>query len=173
MTQQKEIGKVLLAKGLLTRSQLSRAQRQSRSEESFGDILTDMGLVTELEYARCLAEEYGLPLDNLNQVLPTKAALSLVQGEFALKHLILPVSVTDEDAQVVVADPEAVPVGPALSWMRNRRIILYIAPANRLRARIKEFYDLGPGRPGQKVTSQLDRQAILAILTPGDAVTVA
>ncbi len=61
-----------------------------------GRLLVDQGVITEVDLAAALAEQFGMPLADLRTVSPEQAAIDRVPEELARKHGVIPLRVEDE-----------------------------------------------------------------------------
>lgn len=143
MHDYRQIGQMLVAKGKITEQQLREALRGRRgSRRRIGEVLTEMGLVSELEVAECLAEQFGLALVDPDSLKPTPDALQVMPAETALEHRVLPVRFTWNEVYCVVADPLDFPVSDMIARMSGRKVVLGLAPVTRLIVAIMRAYGI-------------------------------
>ncbi|HJU40427.1 MAG TPA: type II secretion system protein GspE, partial [Tahibacter sp.] len=97
----------LVRKGRLKEADLARARRVH--EESDGDrlinLLTKLGLVSERDMAESMAELFKLPLlgsKDFPESPPPNVQLSV---RFLKQHHIVPVSESDDEVGMLIADP--------------------------------------------------------------------
>jgi hypothetical protein len=62
------LGKLLVAKGLVTAGELEEALEEQRRDRRLGEILVERGVLTGTELARALGEQYGLEPSSLNEL---------------------------------------------------------------------------------------------------------
>jgi len=169
------MGEFMLAKGLITRSQLESAvEARSRSSLRFGEVLVVLGYVNECEVTRCLAEQYQLPLANLSKIRPTPEALGIVSSLFAISRLFLPIAVTDDVVYAIISDPIDLELTDKVIRETGRRLSLALSSPRELSEAISRFYDLPgatrtdhvePKKPKAKkpfrFDDQSDRRALL------------
>jgi len=169
----------MLGKGLITKAQLDTAvEARTRSHLRFGEILVILGYVEESEVTRCLAEQYQLPVANLEKIRPTPEALGIVSSLFAMSRLFLPVAVTDDIVYAIISDPIDLELTDQIIRDTGRRLCLAIASPRELTEAIAQFYDLpGTANPDPpkatrsrarrskfRFNDQTDRQELLAAL---------
>ncbi|MBN2589181.1 MAG: type II secretion system ATPase GspE [Sedimentisphaerales bacterium] len=103
------IGKILLSETSLKKEQLAKAlamQAEMTEHRKIGEILMDLGYVSEKEVQEALSEQYNLPFyDKLNQKKFDKELVSNLPIEFLKKHKILPLGSDNGSTTVAVADP--------------------------------------------------------------------
>src|SRR2546427_8286921 len=107
------LGALLLRDGLGTKDDLEDVlslQRDSSRErisgKRVGEALVDRGLVTSEQVAKLVAEQYELPVVELNESDVNLQIAALVPEEIAQRLEALPVSALPDDSVLVaVADP--------------------------------------------------------------------
>lgn len=193
MTNRK-LGDLLVAEGLISNLQLSIAlAAQQTSSRRLGEILVERGFATEDQIAECLAKQYGYDLADLDGLRPQANAVSLLKADLALEHAVLPLRMTGDVLECVMADPLDVIATDVVQNATKKRVSLQIAPRTRLLAKIRDLYGLeeqldpvvdgfplparyGSLRPRRKVGSvwlfdavdhQLDRKVSLTAVATG------
>ena len=174
MNEYRRIGELLLAKDIVSKEQLEHALvRAHKSRERLGEVLVEMGAVTEDQITACLSEQYGYDTISIDRIHAQPGALSVLDGKYALAHLILPITSSEESFECVLADPMDIEATDLLSSLTHHRLVIYLANPSELRPAIREAYgidDLGNPVPvkavkvlpgGKRSSMQADRQAIL------------
>lgn len=136
------LGDMLLRRGVLDRRKLDRGLRVSQeSKRRIGDVLIDMGYVDEDQIAQCLADQYGFELEDISQVKPTAAALSMLTPEFALKWCVLALE-DDIRFRCVVSDPVNIELTDTIAMIARKPLSLSLAPRTPLLQAIRAAYGL-------------------------------
>lgn len=180
MHDYRQIGQMLIARGKITEQQLQMALKGRRgSRRRIGEVLTDMGFVSELDVAECLAEQFGLQLVDPATLSPGPDALDAIPKDVALEYRVLPVRYNWKEISCVVADPLDFPASDMIARISGRRVLLQLAPATQLIVAIMRAYGIVHADTPipevrrvriAKIRPQTDRRAILALLA-GDAST--
>ena len=103
---QKQLGDVLIEKGLVTNEQLTHAmEEEQRTGQSAWKILLQQGVLTERDLVGARAAQIGLEFLDVRETLPEAAALALVPEELARRQLALPVTTKDGSLVVAMAEP--------------------------------------------------------------------
>lgn len=137
----RRLGEMLVSSGLISNLQLSIAlAAQQTSNKRLGEIVVERGFCTEDQIAQCLAEQYDYDHANLDTLQVNPGALSLLKAEFAIDQCILPVNVTDQDVELIVADPSNVSGTDQVALQTKKRLVLQIAPRTALQQKIREAY---------------------------------
>lgn len=88
------IGQRLMAKNLITQDQLDIAlkiQRDEKSDKMLGQILVEMGLITENTLAEILAEESGVTRFDIKKSIIDPSLVKQVPKEIAVRYKAVPV----------------------------------------------------------------------------------
>lgn len=97
---------VLLTEGWVGHDQLMQAlQVQQRNPTPIGQILVEMGVLTEEQLARALALQWGLPYTSLAEETIDPEAAKLVPSHLARRHGVVPVQRTQNRLVVAMSDP--------------------------------------------------------------------
>lgn len=100
------IGDRLVSMGIITAAQLNVALQEKKiSGKMLGEVLVDLGFITEEALTAFLAETSGFEVFNPKVTVIDGAALALIEKKVALKHQILPVSVEGAVALIAMSDP--------------------------------------------------------------------
>lgn len=136
------LGDMLLQRGILSEKKLQRGLTVAHeSRRRIGDVLVELGYVTEEQVAHCLADQYGFDFCDVDGIHPTDAALSKLDAEFALKWCVLPI----DDAirfVCVIADPLNVELSDLISALARKSVAFSIAPKSALQLAIRKAYGL-------------------------------
>ena len=103
----KRFGEMLVDAGLLKADDLPRVVQEQRSKrgERFGETVVRLGLASEVEIARALSDQLGIPFIDLTAMSISPNALQEVPERLAKKHMILPVAVLQKELHLAMADP--------------------------------------------------------------------
>ncbi len=153
------IGQLLKEKGYIRDEHIRFALlEQKATGERLGEILVRLGLVTELEVAQVLAEQAGLPFDDLEVTVPTPQALLKVPPAFARQHLLLPLRITEGSLVVAVHDPFNLQLREAVARVSGMRVETVVAPRSRISRALERFYyflERPPEKELEEVTQRL------------------
>jgi type IV pilus assembly protein PilB len=100
------IGQILVDNTSLTQEQLDDALRVAKETDEFiGQVLVNMGYITEREAAICRGLQWDVPYVDLTEVHIEQDAAKLVPESLMRKHNCIPISRQDGTLQVAMADP--------------------------------------------------------------------
>ncbi|MGQ9487627.1 MAG: type II secretion system ATPase GspE [Armatimonadota bacterium] len=101
-------GEIFVQAGLITREQLATAiekQKQLQSHENIGELLVDMGLITERDRVRCMGEHWGVAYVDLTQQPPDPEAVKLLAQDIARRFKAVPISLNNGRLTVAMVNP--------------------------------------------------------------------
>jgi general secretion pathway protein E/type IV pilus assembly protein PilB len=119
------IGERMVAKGLITADQLNVALQEKKvTGKLLGEVLVDLGFITESALTAFLAESSGFNVFDPKHTIIDGAALALIDKPTAVKHQVLPVSMTDSEALVAMSDPYDIVAMDTLRRLLPKNIII-------------------------------------------------
>lgn len=104
----KQLGQILLNRGLLTQEQLDRAieeQQASRHRKLLGEVIVELGLASEDQVVEALAEAYNVPYAKLTPRLVDTRVIELIPRDFLEKHGVLPLFLVHGVLTVAMSEP--------------------------------------------------------------------
>ncbi len=100
----RQIGQVLIAKGILSEDQLRIALlEQMKTNQPVGKLLVALGFVTETTLRDALSESLGKQSIDLSNAIIDPSALALVPRELAKRHNMLPLDYDEEHQRLTIA----------------------------------------------------------------------
>jgi len=95
MQKTEAIGEIFLRLGLINVDQLNQAiekQKLLKRQESLGDVLVNMGFITDKDRVRGLGEQWGVPFVDVAEIEVDSSLVKLVAQNAARKLKVLPVA---------------------------------------------------------------------------------
>jgi hypothetical protein len=138
------LGELLMNEKLFTRGQLEEAlQAQAVFGGRLGTILIEMGAIGELDLARVLSKQMGVPFVSPDQLVDIpKAALDALTPELAMKFQCLPIHVEGRRLTVVMANPRDLRAIDELAFRSGYVIRPILVPELRLTYALQHYYRL-------------------------------
>ena len=101
------IGKYLVEKGLITEEQLQQVLEKQKQEKGklFGDIVTEMGFVTDVEFAKVLAERLNVQYIDLDNTELIPDVVKRIPEATARKYTVIAVNKVGKRMTVATNDP--------------------------------------------------------------------
>ena len=142
MGKRKPIGQLLLERGLIKEEHIKRAleyQQKSGEELRLGEILVKFDFVTEQDVLECVAEQFDVPVVDLDEVQPDPEALESVARNTAQMHNILPLEKRGSSLTVAINDLDLCTIDN-LRFILDSDIKCALAPADEIEEAIERYY---------------------------------
>ena len=103
----KQLGDILLERGLIDESQLFAAyEEHQRAGRALGRVLVEQGVLTESQLVAALAQQIGLEFVDLNDYPVDASVIARVPGTICRRHTVLPLHIDDNGRlELAMADP--------------------------------------------------------------------
>jgi type IV pilus assembly protein PilB len=112
------LGQVLKGMGLLHEGNIQQALSQQKQEGGLiGGILVKLGVITEEDLTKGLAEQAGLEMVSLRDAKITEDLLGMVPASTATAYRVVPFSFDGTTLRVALADPSSITVLDDLRFM--------------------------------------------------------
>jgi general secretion pathway protein E len=146
------IGELLVEAGKLDPKELERAARlQRETGEPLGNLLVQLGFVSERDIAACVGQALGLAAADADRMREPAPSVSRLSAEFMKRYHLIPVGETDGAVEVVMADPTDTDTLQALELALGKRVAPLIATGTEIQAALQAA--LGAGAEGVAVES--------------------
>jgi len=100
------LGDALLQDGLITQDQLQKAlELQKSSGKRIGNVLVEMGVVTESDIVSILGKQLGIPYINLSNYLIDPATVRIIPENMSRRHQLIPINKVGNKLTVAMVDP--------------------------------------------------------------------
>ena len=102
------IGDYLVNQGLITSDQLQQvldAQRNSNGSKKFGDVVVELGFMSEVNFAKALAGNLRVQYVDLDNIEINTDAVQMVPEALARKHTVIAINVQGKRLTVATNDP--------------------------------------------------------------------
>ena len=131
---------ILLHNGACTPEEIAQAESiRKEYGGNLGNILVNLGVITEETYIQAVAQEYGFDLLRSYDGEIEKISVKNISSDFFIENGIYPLYLTDEVLAIVTNNPLQTPVLSAIKNMTGKSITIYLATEEELRV-FKELY---------------------------------
>ncbi len=138
----RKIGDLLVERRLLTESQLEEALlRQSRVRKRLGEILIELGYISEEDFVAVFSEQQGLTWVELDPYFIASSLKELIPKEVAGKYSVLPLLLFNETLMVATPDLLGEEKLKELEEMVHRRIELRIVTPSDFNFAFNRYYE--------------------------------
>ena len=137
------IGTLLVEEGLVTQEQIDSAlAEQVNVGAPLGRVLTERGLVSEIDLARTVAGQHGLDFIDLTDRAIDPSITALVPEAVARRYLALPIGMDDDRLVVAMADPSNVFALDDIRTLTKSDIHPVVVPRDQLLEALDRFHRL-------------------------------
>ncbi len=141
VTRTKKLGQILVDSGTISSEQLELALKEQKpTGEKLGVILQRLGICSEDQIARVVANQAGVGYVNLAEEWIERTALDLISGETAEKLGALPLSLRGNTLTVALANPLDLDSIDTLGRLTGHYIEVVTAADSDLRAALIKNY---------------------------------
>ncbi len=135
------LGEILVRAGTVTQQQVADALAlQSEQGGRLGNLLVEMGHLSEATLLELLAQHFGVPAIHLEDLDIEPAVIQIVPAELARKYTILPISKAAARLTLAMVDPTNVFALDDVKFMTGYSVEPVIAGEEDLRGAIDRFY---------------------------------
>jgi hypothetical protein len=135
------LGNLLVTRGFLVEAELDYAlARQASAGDPIGEILVDLGLITERDLVELLAEQLRMEVVSLDRIEVDRALLALVPPAEARRRAALPLRRVDGHIEVAIADPSNAAAIAGLMVMLGAPLRLFLATRADIDAAVDRLY---------------------------------
>ncbi len=102
------IGDYLVSQGLLNEEQLQKvlqSQKESNGAKKFGDVVVELGFMTEVNFTKALAGKLRVQYVDLDNVEINTDAVQKVPEQLARKHTVIAINIQGKRLTVATNDP--------------------------------------------------------------------
>lgn len=144
MARRKRLGEILIEACVITQEQLEEALQvqQQEGRRLIGQILVDMGWVTEHEVCRAVSELLSVKYVDVENALISQEVVQLAPETLAAKRNILPLFIQDKILYLAMENPLDVDAIQRIEFQTGMQVKPLIAPPSQLRETIRKHYDV-------------------------------
>lgn len=138
------LGDILIEKRIIKAADLELAiAEQQKTKKWLGQILIDMGLITERILLQILGEQQGVPFVDLKDIPIADTVIKSVPAKFVRHYKIMPISVEGNVLTIAVANPfDMWPVDDLESHL-GFNVEKVLATSDDILSTIKKYYGVG------------------------------
>ena len=142
MSKRKRFGEILVEARVVSETQLNLAlDKQRVNGQRLGQVLEEMGIVTEKDVAVVLARQFGFKtVQNLAKYSFAADLLALVDSETALKRNIFPLKLEGKSLYLAMVNPLDMDTIDTLSFRSGLRILPCVTTPGEIQAAVNKHY---------------------------------
>ncbi|MGQ9660803.1 MAG: GspE/PulE family protein [Kiritimatiellia bacterium] len=140
----KDLGTLLVEKGLLSAEGLSRAvERARRTRQPLATVLVEEGVLSEAEVLAAAAEQQGVPFVSLDEAEIEPAAVKALPTKLASHYGIMPVRIEGRTLTIAVSNPFDMSPVEDIEVNLGYRVRRVLACRKDIEAALQRYYGLG------------------------------
>lgn len=137
----KRLGEILIEAGLIDQKTLEDALgAQKVQNKKLGQVLIEMGVVDDIHIADVLAKQFGAEFIRMDKVKIQKQAVSLISGELAEKHMVIPIQEIDKKLVIAMANPLDYNAVEDIRFITSMDIFVVVSPESDVENAIETHY---------------------------------
>jgi type IV pilus assembly protein PilB len=141
LSSHENLAEVLVSQGQVTKEEMEAAKReQSSTGRPLGEILAELGLVSEEDLVQAMAAEMGLPYVNLNEHQIDQQAVGLLTETLARRHRVLAIGWEGDTPVVAMANPSDVFALDDLRTVLGRELAVVMCSGTQIDQYIARLY---------------------------------
>ncbi len=144
-TTRKQVGQILLSKGVVTQEQIDLAIEEQGSRnhrQLLGEILIELGMATEDQILEALAEAYDVPYAKLTPRLVDAKTIELLPREFLEQHTVLPLFKVHNLLTIAMSEPSNVFLIEEVSRITECSVQVVAATGADIRAILAQYVNV-------------------------------
>ncbi|GAA3550270.1 type II secretion system ATPase GspE [Zobellella aerophila] len=156
LTDQERLGQALIKAGHITEKDLLRIERMRNSQPGaapLASLLLNLGMVSERDLARCLAEVTALPLSQSDEYPLSSPIDTPLPYRFLKEHQLVPLRLEQSTLVVAIANPQHDFAVKALAMACQQPIRLQVGIGSEIGTAIEKLYGEGQSRMGDIMSS--------------------
>ena len=139
---------LLTDKGIVESAAIEDARVKAAEQGSDGnpdtaalDCLVTENIVTQVQIAKALAEEFNMDFVELADIRVSNEALELLPYDLANRYKVFPLEADDNELELAVCDPLDMDAIDSISHVIQRSITSRVAPLEEIEKAIHQYYD--------------------------------
>jgi len=159
----RRIGQILVDLGFISDRQLGvlLEEQQQRRGELLGQVALSMGMISEEQLTQGLAEQMGLQVVNLSEVVVPPEVLAHITEPMAQLYRIIPVSFRDNTLTVAMCDPQKLSVIDELRSFLGYDVRAVVAAEKDVLRALERYY-AGGGESVEQLIADMETDQELA-----------
>ena len=137
----KKLGQVLVEEGLIKNEQVQDAlQRQRSSGEFLGEALINLGYVSEMDIARAIVKQFGLPYIDASKYRIALDSTKLISPDLMRQHRFI---VLDQIGKTILLAVAGVLVGEVFEKIEKDlglQVYVYVSTSGQVEAALNQHY---------------------------------
>jgi len=135
----KKMGEILVDEGLVKEDQVQEALRRQRSTgEAFGEVLVSMGFVSEVDIARTIVKQSGLPYIDASKYRINKDGIQTIPAELMWQNQFIVLDKIGRTILVAISNVLSQEVFEKVEKMSGSQIFVYVATTGQVQQALEK-----------------------------------
>lgn len=162
----KHLGNILVEADIISIKTLERAMERQKSENKrLGDVLEEMGVITEDELVDALSKQFKFKtIKNFVGHVYPQELLDMLPSDFAMKRLVFPLRQKDEMLAVAITDPFDLETTELLTRITGMQVVPVLATRKEIMDAISVHYLKSDPGGGEAILVVEDSAPVASII---------
>ena len=135
----KKMGEILVDEGLVKDEQVQEALRRQRATgEGFGEVLVSMGFVSEIDIARTIVKQSGLPYIDATKCRINKDGVQAVPAELMWLNQFIVLDKIGKTLLVAISNVLGTEVFDKLEKVSGSQIFVYVSTGSQIQTALEK-----------------------------------
>jgi len=137
----KQLGELLLEKGIITKEQLEKALEIQKARGGLiGQVLVGLGYASEEEIAQALTVQYGFPYLPLTNYEIDSELTKLIPENVAKQYCLIPIDKIGNGLTIAMGNPLNAQAVEDIELITNCKIQIFVSTITDVNNAIKKYY---------------------------------
>jgi hypothetical protein len=137
----KQLGELLTEAGLITKDQLQHALEVQKDKGGLiGQVLVDLGYVSEEAIAQVITAQYGFPYLPLENYEIDSEIVKIVPKNVAIQYCLIPVDKIGPNLTIAMANPLNSQAVEDIALLSGLYVQLFVSTATDIKKAIEKYY---------------------------------
>ena len=137
----KQLGELLAERNLITKDQLKRALEVQKDKGGLiGQVMVDLGYVSEEAIAQAITAQYGFPYLPLENYEIDTEIVKIVPKNVSIQYCLIPVDKIGSNITVAMANPLNSQAVEDIALLSGLCVQLFVSTASDIKKAIEKYY---------------------------------
>ncbi|MCX5705298.1 MAG: hypothetical protein NTZ92_04480 [Candidatus Omnitrophica bacterium] len=137
----KQLGELLIERGILTQRQLEKALMVQRERGGLiGELIVELGFAKEEDIAQALTVQYGFPYLPLTNYEISSDIAAIIPARVARQYILIPVDKIGNNVSVAMSNPLNVQAIEDLELLTGCNIQTFVSTSSDIKREIEKYY---------------------------------
>ena len=137
----KQLGELLVEMGLVTKDQLQHSLEVQKDKGGLiGQVLVDLGYVSEVAIAQAITAQYGFPYLPLENYEIDPEVIKIVPKNVAAQYCLIPVDKIGNNFTIAMANPLNNQAVEDIALLSGLYVQLFVSTATDIKKAIEKYY---------------------------------